>query len=67
MGKFETVTSIITGGVMFISLALVFFVAIYRIVYPESIVHEGAYLGIVLMVIGVYHEHVPLEEERAAV
>jgi cation diffusion facilitator family transporter len=53
MGKFETMTSIITGGVMFISLALVFFVAIYRIVNPESIVHEGAYLGIVLMVIGV--------------
>jgi len=53
MGKFETVTSIITGGVMFISLALVFFVAIHRIVYPEAIVLEGAYLGIVLMVIGV--------------
>jgi ferrous-iron efflux pump FieF len=53
MGKFETMTSVITGGVMFISLALVFFVAIYRIVHPESIVHEGAYLGIFLMVIGV--------------
>lgn len=53
MGKFETLTSIITGGVMFISLALVFFVAIYRIAVPESIVHEGAYLGILLMVIGV--------------
>jgi cation diffusion facilitator family transporter len=53
MGKFETVTSIITGGVMFVSLALVFFVAIYRIAIPASIVHEGAYLGIVLMVIGV--------------
>jgi cation diffusion facilitator family transporter len=53
MGKFETMTSIITGGVMFISLALVFFIAIYRIVNPESIVLEGAYLGVVLMVIGV--------------
>jgi len=53
MGKFETVTSIITGGVMFISLALVFFAAIHRIVYPESLVHEGAYLGIFLMIIGV--------------
>jgi cation diffusion facilitator family transporter len=53
MGKFETVTSVITGGVMLISLALVFFVALYRIAVPESIVHEGAYLGIVLMVIGV--------------
>jgi cation diffusion facilitator family transporter len=53
MGKFETMTSVVTGGVMFISLALVFFVAIERLVYPESIVHEGAYLGIILMVIGV--------------
>jgi cation diffusion facilitator family transporter len=53
MGKFETMTSIITGGVMFISLALVFFVAIYRIVHPESIVLEGAYLGVFLMIVGV--------------
>ena len=53
MGKFETVTSVITGGVMFVSLALVFFVAIYRIAVPAAIVHEGAYLGIFLMIIGV--------------
>ena len=53
LGKFETITSIVTGGVMFISLALVFFIAIYRIIIPEEIVHEGAYLGVVLMVIGV--------------
>jgi cation diffusion facilitator family transporter len=53
MGKFETVTSIITGGVMFVSLALVFFVAIYRIAVPEELVREGAYLGVFLMVIGV--------------
>jgi len=53
MGKFENMTSIITGGVMFLSLALVFFAAIHRIVYPESIVMEGASLGVILMVIGV--------------
>jgi cation diffusion facilitator family transporter len=53
MGKFETITSVVTGGVMFVSLLLVFFVAMYRIVHPEPIVHEGAYLGMVLMVIGV--------------
>ncbi|MFA4859629.1 cation diffusion facilitator family transporter [Methanoregula sp.] len=53
MGKFETVTSIVTGGVMFISLALVFFVALYRIAVPAEIVQEGAYLGIFLMIIGV--------------
>jgi ferrous-iron efflux pump FieF len=53
MGKMETVTSIITGGVMFISLALVFCVAIYRIAVPAELVHEGALLGVVLMIIGV--------------
>ena len=52
MGKFENMTSIITGGVMFLSLALVFFAAIHRIVYPEQIVMEGAFLGVILMVIG---------------
>jgi ferrous-iron efflux pump FieF len=53
LGKFETITSIVTGGVMFVSLVLVFFVAIRRIVVPEELVLEGAYLGIALMVIGV--------------
>jgi len=53
MGKMETVTSIVTGGVMFISLALVFCVAIYRIAVPAELVHEGAYLGVILMIIGV--------------
>ncbi len=53
MGKFETVTSIITGGVMLVSLALVFSVAIYRIILPEELVHEGVLLGVFLMIIGV--------------
>ncbi|MCX6696604.1 MAG: cation diffusion facilitator family transporter [Methanoregula sp.] len=53
MGKFETTTSLITGGVMFVSLALVFYSAVYRIEYPEPIRMQGAALGVVLMVIGV--------------
>jgi ferrous-iron efflux pump FieF len=53
MGKFETVTSIITGGVMLISLVLVLSVAIYRLILPEELVREGALLGIFLMIIGV--------------
>jgi ferrous-iron efflux pump FieF len=53
MGKFETITSITTGGVMFISLALVFLAALYRIAMPAEVVREGAYLGVILMVIGV--------------
>ena len=53
MGKFETVTSVITGGVMLVSLLLVFGTAIYRIAHPEGLVHSGVLLGIFLMVIGV--------------
>jgi cation diffusion facilitator family transporter len=53
MGKLETITSIVTGGVMFISLLIVFLVALYRVAVPAELVHEGVYLGIVLMVIGV--------------
>ncbi len=53
MGKMETTTSILTGGAMFVSLLLVFFVAIYRIAVPAELVHEGVQLGVFLMVIGV--------------
>ncbi|MCX6684267.1 MAG: cation diffusion facilitator family transporter [Methanoregula sp.] len=53
MGKLETITSVMTGGVMFISLVIVFLVALYRVAVPAELVHEGVYLGIVLMVIGV--------------
>jgi cation diffusion facilitator family transporter len=53
MGKFETSTSIITGVVMFVSLAFVFYSAVYRIEFPEPIRHQGAALGVVLMFIGV--------------
>jgi len=53
MGKMETVTSIITGGAMFVSLALVFAMALYRIAFPVEIVRSGAYLGAGLMVVGV--------------
>jgi divalent metal cation (Fe/Co/Zn/Cd) transporter len=53
MGKMETITSVITGGVMIISLLIVFAVALYRIAVPGELVHEGVLLGIVLMVIGV--------------
>ncbi|MFA4850731.1 MAG: cation diffusion facilitator family transporter [Methanoregula sp.] len=53
MGKMETITSVITGGVMIISLMIVFIVALYRIAVPGELVHEGVMLGILLMVIGV--------------
>lgn len=53
MGKFENLTGMITGGVMFISLAIVFFSAIHRLIEPAALVAEGTYLGIALMVLGV--------------
>jgi cation diffusion facilitator family transporter len=53
MGKFENLTGIITGAVMFVSLILVFFTAVHRILYPAELVAEGALLGIGLMALGV--------------
>lgn len=53
MGKFENLTGIITGAVMFISLILVFYTAVHRILVPEELHIAGAALGIFLMFIGV--------------
>ena len=53
MGKFENFTGIITGAVMLVSLILVFFTAVHRIAFPEGLNADGAYLGIVLMALGV--------------
>jgi cation diffusion facilitator family transporter len=53
MGKFENLAGIMTGGVMFISLILVFYTAVERILIPEGLRIEGAVLGSVLMFIGV--------------
>jgi cation diffusion facilitator family transporter len=53
MGKLETITSVVTGGVMFVSLVIVFIIALYRVAVPAELVHDGVYLGIVLMVMGV--------------
>jgi len=53
MGKFETVTSIITGAVMLLSLVLVFYTAITRILAPEALHISGVALALVMMSIGV--------------
>ena len=53
MGKYETVTSIITGAVMLISLLLVFYTAITRIMEPEALQLSGVALALVMMSIGV--------------
>ncbi len=53
MGKFETMTSIVTGAVMLVSLVLVFYTAISRIMVPEVLNIGGVALAIVMMTIGV--------------
>jgi ferrous-iron efflux pump FieF len=53
MGKFETITGLITGIVMFISLFLVFYSSISRILVPAQIHEEGAILGIILYIISI--------------
>jgi cation diffusion facilitator family transporter len=53
MGKLENLTGIITGAVMLISLLLVFYSAIVRIMVPEALQAGGVAFGIVMMSIGV--------------
>lgn len=53
MGKFETMTGVITGAVMLISLILVFYTAITRIFSPEELQSAGVGLALILMTIGV--------------
>jgi cation diffusion facilitator family transporter len=51
MGKFETLTRIATGAVMFISIAIISISAIHRIIVPEAIRPTGAYIAIPLVII----------------
>lgn len=53
MGKFETFTGFVTGVVMFVSLLLVFYTGIDRILDPEQIQAEGTLLGIGIYVISI--------------
>jgi len=53
MGKFETVTSIVTGAVMLVSLIIVFYSAITRIINPEVLNFGGVVFAIIMMTIGV--------------
>lgn len=53
MGKFETLTGIITGAVMFLSLVLVFAITSYKLLNPSLLHEEGTFLAICMMFIGV--------------
>lgn len=54
MGKFENLTGIITGVVMFLSLVLVFAITIFKLLNPSLLHHESTILAIVMMAIGVF-------------
>jgi len=53
MGKFETLTGIITGAVMFLSLVLVFAITSFKLLNPTLLHEEGTLLAIGMMAIGV--------------
>lgn len=51
MGKFESLTRIITGAVMLISLAILLLFTFHRIVDPEVFDMTAAFIGIPLMIL----------------
>ncbi len=58
MGKFETLTRLITGGVMFLSLFILVLFTIHRFLSPEPFNTTAAMIGIPLMLIATiidYH------------
>jgi ferrous-iron efflux pump FieF len=50
MGKFESLTRIITGGVMFVSLCILLLFTSYRLLHPEPFDIDAAIIGIPLMI-----------------
>ncbi|MFA4860484.1 cation diffusion facilitator family transporter [Methanoregula sp.] len=51
MGKFESLTRIITGGVMFISLVILLWFTAHRLLVPEHFNMDAALIGIPLMML----------------
>ena len=51
MGKFESLTRIITGGVMFVSIVILLLFTSYRILNPEHFDMNAAFIGIPLMIL----------------
>ena len=51
MGKFESLTRIITGGIMFVSLCILLVFTSFRILHPEPFNSDAAIIGIPLMVL----------------
>jgi len=57
MGKFETLTRIITGGVMGISIIILVLFTIQRLVHPEKFEMIAAYIGIPLMLVATIADY----------
>ena len=51
MGKFESLTRIITGGVMFVSIVILLLFTSHRILNPEHFDMNAAFIGIPLMIL----------------
>jgi cation diffusion facilitator family transporter len=51
MGKFETLTRIITGSVMVVSICILVLFTVQRLMHPEEFEMVAAYIGIPLMLI----------------
>lgn len=51
MGKFETLTRIITGAVMVVSIAILVLFTLHRLTHPEEFEMIAAYIGIPLMLV----------------
>ncbi|WP_292417123.1 cation diffusion facilitator family transporter [Methanoregula sp.] len=51
MGKFETLTRIITGSVMGVSIIILVLFTLHRLMHPEEFEMVAAYIGIPLMII----------------
>lgn len=51
MGKFESLTRIITGGVMFVSIVILLLFTFNRILHPEHFDMNAALIGIPLMIL----------------
>jgi len=54
MGKFETITRLVTGGVMLISLCILVIFTIHRLINPEPFEMVAAYIGIPLMLLASF-------------
>lgn len=70
MGKFETLTGMITGVIMFLSLFVIFSITVYKLFNPSALHQEMTFLAVIMMAIGaivnilLYREKKHLSEKE---